>query len=84
MNLIQKYKSTIDSNRDSSQLHWKVLYFCKVCLGSLYHWVEGKVVHWLGKMGDKSLVHLFPEQKLLFVEVPKAGCTSVKYALRAY
>jgi hypothetical protein len=31
--------------------------------------------------GDARL-HLFPEKKIIYVEVPKAGCSSIKVALK--
>lgn len=32
----------------------------------------------------RFVLHPFPDQKILYIEVPKAGCSSVKYALRNF
>jgi len=68
---LKKLKNKIKSKKYSNRLYWKFLFFIWATFKSKYP-------------KPKAVIHTFPKQKVIDVEVPKAGCTSIKWALKKF
>ena len=42
------------------------------------------ILRWSWRKDPPARIHLFKDQKIIYVEIPKAGCTSVKFALKEF
>lgn len=76
MTILNNLKVKIRNKNDSQQFFWRILNSLKKTTGDfLRKWTN---------YAENSSVHIFPEQKVVYVEIPKAGCSSIKRALKDY
>lgn len=72
--MLERLRQKIENRRNSNNLFWKSLVVTKDLLWKSLYATKNYSVH----------LHLFPNYKVVYVETPKAGCTSIKYALKDF